>query len=294
MTRLLLDHPWSLKDALYASSDGFGVLMDFKELLRAQNLDPVPFFKREALEVIPQRTAGAAIRRICAHLITMSDQEDLSGVTLIGAPSDLAQSWKQALCHEMGDLEDWRTPQIIVPKSRHHLWPKTPEVEILCDDGQPKRETRVLAPLQDYESHEHAISDRDPWRNLEWRFRAGPDTSKNYACRLPRPPCLDNLSLGKAFEGLEEARKHGWKVGGRYYFIPDAGYDGAEITKMEWRKGMAFPRARVLGLKGPCLKDFGGRIWVWDRTERHWDVQLEREGYRRVSHDGRDLGYRRR
>jgi len=57
-----------------------------------------------------------------------------------------------------------------------------------------------------------------------------------------------------------------------------------------WHEGQPFPRQQCV--RGAGFLDADGRIWVWDGTEGHWDVQEEQEGlgrYMRVKTDGMAL-----
>lgn len=292
MTKLLLDYPWPLGATLDARSDGYRVLKDFQDLVHNQKLIPARFAKREELNALRGRngTAAAAIYRFCDSLVSNDGEPPLA--TPILAPDDLDRKWKCALRREMGDFENWRTPQIIVPEKRRRVWPRALEVEIQCEGGQPRAVShRVLASLSDYGSHKFAIADRDPWRNLEWIQQPGAGARTNHPCRLPRPPCLHGVPIEQLVERLGDARKKGWEVNGAYYFIPKPDYDPTQIAKEQWRKGYAFPRQSESGWKGPCLTDYENQQWRWDMKERHWDVQRKKE-YIRVNHDGVCLGRR--
>src|SRR6185312_12879106 len=100
-------------------------------------------------------------------------------------------SWKSALRDQLDDLTDWRNPQIIVAKQRHPLWqPHVTDVRIVCemDDGQTNsgNHSRVLAVLEEYESHADAITDRDPW-DVRRTVPAGA-----HPCYLPNPLLRDH------------------------------------------------------------------------------------------------------
>jgi hypothetical protein len=111
-----------------------------------------------------------------------------------------------------------------------------------------------------------------------------------FYCRLPRPPSLAGVRLTDLGPALPPARAIGWQVNGRYYFVPPQGWNPNNRTKTQWRNGRAFEfndLATPVGvLNGP--EDSEGRIWAWDKTHGHWDVQ-HHGTYTRVNHEGREL-----
>lgn len=291
MTRLLLDHPWPLDQALCARSEAFKVLLEFKELVRKSGLAPVRFVQQiefdNAKLALGKSHAAAQILQFSYNLIRHE------GNVIPATPEPepippLSDFWKSALNDELGDMEDWRNPQIVVPEKRRAVWPNTAEVSIQSEDhpGTPPQD-RVLVTLERYESHSFAVSDIDPWRHLEWLYPPEQGVANKNPCRLPRPPILNGVPLEELFEMLVNARRDSWKVNGNYYFIPSADWRPDQIAKPEWRSGYAFTREKVPGWKGPCPIDYKGQTWRWDRGERHWDVQVKPRI--RVRYDGLEL-----
>lgn len=290
MTRLLLDHPWPLDATLNARTDGFQVLLKFADLLRRQSLpfeSIVPFVEQQeyydAIQQLTGRTsAAAAVRRFSRHFIRYSD----CIIRAIPVPEPnpaLNDCWKRALRDELDHPENWRNPQIVFPEKRRTVWPDTAEVTIQCEDRE-ETDFRVLASLENFESHQFAVADLDPWCHLEQLCSPQPGAKNNKPCRLPRPPILDQAPVEQLSERLEEARRQGWHVNEKYYYIPPADCFPEQITKLKWRSGYAFPREKVPGWKGPCPIDYNGVTWRWDRKERHWDVQLS--PYISINYDG--------
>ncbi len=202
----------------------------------------------------------------------------------------LTDLWKRALRDSLGDLSDWRCPQIIVPQCRTDAWPHTPEVDIQCDDqaaGATCR--RVLAALDGHSEHEFAIGDIDPWRAMEYRHRPESGTRIIHPCVLPRPPSLLNVPLATLAAALPTACRAGWHIGGRYYFVPPRDYRPLDVNEARWRHDRAFPHDHhpVSGRSG--FVDDLDQVCHWHAEKRHWDVQLRDGRYINVSHDGREV-----
>ncbi|HUX65647.1 MAG TPA: hypothetical protein VMV42_00735 [archaeon] len=294
MTRLLLDHPWPIDSALDASSDAHNVLLDFHKFVTRHRLPSesiVRFIVQQdyddALQRIKGRTAGAtAIRRFTHHLIRNDDRKIGATPKIAESIPPLSDCWKHALRDELDHLENWRNPQILFPEKRRSVWP-TDEVSIKCDDRDVEV-SRVVASLEEYESHKYAVPDNDPWSHLWWLHRPTQDVDDIHPCRLPRPPVLESVIIENLNDMLPVARSIGWKVNDRYYFVPPESFK-AEIEKSKWRRGEGFEQKKKHGWKGPSLVDYQGQIWCWDLAERHWDVQLKKGNYIRISHDGRQL-----
>jgi hypothetical protein len=291
MTRALLDHPWALDEGLQAGSAAFDVLRQFDELVRQYNLTPAPFVEPEDyhqfLQRLNARPGGprvAAIRRFARQLV----RHNPGMATAAPRPEPpLTDAWKRALRAELDNAADWRVPQIVFPSTRAQVWPNTPEVEIIRA-GSTEPDIRVLVNLGGYEAHRYAIADADPWRSQEWLHAPMPMARINHPCRLPRPPALAVVTLDGIAELLQGVCRQGWEVGRLYYFIPPPTFDPNGVTKDRWRNGRAFAFMRTPDKQRQGPLDCEGRIWVWDGAERHWDVQM-REGYARISHDGRPL-----
>jgi hypothetical protein len=292
MTRALLDHPWALEEVMNARSPAYSVLLDFERLVRRYGLAVVPFVVQEARTMALQRlrgrtTAAANARRFFEHCVRLTDEGPLA-TPLTETELGLSTTWRQALRAELRDPDDWRIPQIIVPRTRSDAWPNGHEVQVRCEDSpDAKLRPKVLARLDHYDEHPFAESDLDPWACLEKIYRPEPGTRIHHPCVLPKPPILREIPARPLTEALTHARALGWTQNGRYYYIPPPDHDINAVTKEQWRKGRAFPWEDRPGLTGPRLLDTNGIIWVWDRGERHWDVQLP--DYISVSHDGRKL-----
>jgi len=282
MTRLLLDHPWPPDAALNArtESEGLGVLLKFEKLVMRQGLSSlslVRFIEQQeydsALQQLKGKSSAAAnVRRFAYHLIRYSNSV-IRATPILEPNPTLSDCWKRALRDELEHLENWRNPQIIFPEVRRPAWQAADEIEIKCEDRKGTV-YRVLASLEKYDSHPFAVPDLDPWRHLDRLFPPELGHPNNKPCWLPKPPILDQVPVEQLSERLEEARKQGWQIKGKYYYIPRADCFPEQIEKPEWRSGYVFKREKVPGWKGPCPIDYNGVTWRWDRGERHWDVQL--------------------
>lgn len=295
MTHLLLDHPWPLDAALNAISEteGRGVLLKFEKLVMRlrqgdDSIMPVRFIEQQEYENMLQHlkgnaSAAANVRRFAYNLIRHNN--NINHATPIPEPKpSLSDCWKRALRDELEHLENWRNPQIIFPEVRRSAWPATDEIEIKCED-RAGTVSQVLASLEKYDSHPLAVSDLDPWRHLERLFPPTPGHPNNKPCWLPKPPILDQVPVEHLSERLEEARKQGRKIKGKYYYIPPANCFPEQIKKPVWRSGYVFDREKVPGWKGPCLIDCDGITWRWDQGHRHWDLQVKPD-HISVSHTG--------
>lgn len=295
MTHALLDHPWPLEAALDNSSPGFGVLLNFSQLIARHNLTPVPYVDQSeydaAVERLNYRHAGVTAWFRFAYLCVRAATRKAYAVPVPEPPDPpLRSAWKQSLRDELENQEDWRRPQIIVPRQCGDRWPAgQSEIEIRCLDRPGAAPLiRSLVSLEQYESHPFALCDCDPWRHLEWQFRPAHGLRINHPCILPRPPCLNEVSILELPEHFAEARRLGWKIAGRHYYIPPEDYEPDLVSQARWRSGRAFPQRRHPENNRAGPVDYLGHIWAWDKNERHWDVQL-RDGYMRVSHTGDEL-----
>jgi hypothetical protein len=275
-----------------ARSPAYNVLLKFDALIRRSGLLVVPFADPQAHTAALQRLRGrhsglAAARRFFAQCIRPVSGGAMA-TPLTETDLGLGTSWRQALRGEIWNYDDWRVPQIIVPESRRRDWPNTPEVRVRCEDlPDAEPQLKVLAPLETYDAHCYARSDLDPWGCLQWLHRPEPNAWKNHPCILPKPPNLEGVPSDYMAAELARARALGWVQNDRYYYIPPLDYDIEAVTKDQWRKGRAFPWERCADSQRHGPVDINGIVWVWDRDERHWDVQLPE--YIRVSHDGRKL-----
>jgi hypothetical protein len=217
--------------------------------------------------------------------------------TPLHGPNDIPESWKQGLHDALGNLDDWRNPQIIAFQTRKASWPHGDEVQIRIADNA-RTERRVFAILEKYEQHRYAASDFDPWDLERCHGPANQNRLKDFPCRLPKHPELEGLPLEKLESRIEELRTHGWRfrINGldRYYFFPREGWKVSEIKKQDWREGCkTFPRDSASRNKGSGPVDYWNRVWIWDRQKHtHWDVQFptgnkdKRPDYCVISHTG--------
>ncbi len=299
MTKLLLDHPWPLNDALDARSPAHNKLLKFQELVRRLRVPAVPFVtpqeRDDAVARLDYRlnaSAAAAIWRFADELVYNGN--NVQPAVVNQSPADLGATWLRSLYDEVHACATWRVPQIIFPEVRRLNWPPTPtrlDVTVQCG---PQSVDCVLAPLETFDSHQHALCDIDPWKQNTWHRRPAPADPRPHPCWLPRHPAFQNVPLDQIQNRLEAARRQGWRVGDRYYYIPPTNYDPLHIAQHAWRTGRAFPHDDDHGGHGGGYVDCEGRIWVWARAsaggrgERHWDVQLH-PGWKNVSHDGREV-----
>jgi hypothetical protein len=245
MTGLLLDHPWRLDDALEPTSAGFRVLERFDNLVRETRLDAVPFVSQGEYDEMWlridhghfARTQGyAMLARFAQHLVR--DDSQISPAIPVPEPPELTLSWKRALRESMGDLRDWRNPQIVVAERRQPAWPAGREIAIQIEHGTDFHH-RVLAQLADYRSHPFTLADLDPW-DLRNTHPPSPGAGPQHPCRLPRPPTLANVAWDDLGACLLQVRARGWLLNGRHYFIPPDDWDAANVHKPNWRSGRAF------------------------------------------------------
>ena len=290
--RLLLDYPWDIDAALGYEQEPMKAISDFFNLISKTGFDPVPFIDHQAREnFFKSNRFGGANRQLLIRFVKQCTRNNGGACRAAPdtAPTDLRDSWKFALKDELGELLDWRNPQIVVPESRMSKWlPHVYEAAIRCEPCNHMPESgphdRVFTSLERYESHPYAVSDIDPWRHLEHLYPPTDDLLNKHPCCLPRPPILERTPIEDLLNLLIEVRRTGWKINGRYYFIPPADWDPSQITKEKWRAGYAFNREKIHGWKGPCPLDYNGVTWRWDKNERHWDVQTN--PYISVSHNG--------
>jgi hypothetical protein len=299
VTRLLLDFPWDLSDVFAPGHNALGCLLEFDNLVRSTGLVPVPFIENEEYAAFwkpkgglghrSARNTQRAVGQFLAHCHRQSDSICLA--TPNPEPTRLRVSWRRALREEIENEKNhnsWRSPQIIVPRVRHlEWWPAIDEINIRCEAcaGEPAwdAESRVLAILEQYESHQFATSDVDPW-NLH---RIHPPNQPGQApCYLPKLPGLHRVSIESLAGKLIEARNSGCRVEGRHYFIPPDDWRPENVDKTEWRQGRAFARELSHERNQMGYRDYENGLWVWDLNERHWDVQKGGRNYIRVSHTG--------
>lgn len=294
MRSLLLDYPWNLQAALEDPEVG-SFLLGFDALYKREQLRPAPFVDPEECQalfgLIAARTAGnnqyEPLFRLLGSCLRESGGE--LSATPQPEPSGLKLSWKRALRDEMGDLSDWRSPQLIASEGRRDDWQpaiQDEEVRITCEDRvQDEVHSRVIAFLGSYAEHKYARADHDPW-DLRHCHPPVNAADFNRPCRLPRPRRLRGVPLEALGTALDSVRSESWPHEGRYCYIPPNTWAPDNVTeKLVWRNG-TFPRGEANGRHGPV--DYKGQVWAWHDEERHWDVQIGRN-HKRVNHDGVEL-----
>jgi hypothetical protein len=242
MTRLLLDFHWSLDDLFAFGSASLETLKEFDELVRRTGLRPVPFIDENGDDYLnfwsspAQKHNRGQAARFVAQCVGAS--KTTCAATPIAGPEDLTESWKCSLRNEIQEDSGWRTPQIILPKGRLHIWP-TPTVRIRFEacEGETAHErpdSRVVASLGQYEEHALAVSDLDPW-DLRRLHPPTPGSPRQHPCHLPKPACCDCAPIESLYKELEKARSIGWKTGSQYCFIPPEDWEPTGIASSEWR-----------------------------------------------------------
>lgn len=294
MTTLLLDFRWKLSAALDDSEALFS-LQAFENLWRRTGLQPAPFIEDQDQADMWQQTGqqgrrknpDQALMRVLDHCCR-SSTSTCRAIPDQG-PQNLRDSWKRALRDQLHDPSNWRSPHIVVPQKFRADWPTEDEVNVRCEPcgdlpvSGPYQ--RLLAILEKYEEHRLAIPDLDPWSNLKFKYSPDHGAPDDHPCVLPRPPMLESVRIEDLINSLSDARRQGWNVDGKYYYIPPDDWRPERICKSQWRNGYAFPQKNIDGWRGPTPIDFGGRIWAWDINERHWDVQIDPRV--KVSHVGK-------
>jgi len=310
MASLLLDHPWRIAAAVNPASEAFEALETFADFIGGRReLAPIPFIDLDQylelcglVEIDPElRSTGVYLKLLAEPYVRWVEQVNVVTASPDPAPNGPPphQTWRRALGEAMNDLADWRNPQIVVCKKHKERWPKSREISIRMSQTGPLR-YRVLEVIEDYETHQFAVSDFDPWDLMRCRL-AAQDARVNHPCRLPKHPQLERLSLEEIETRLQGLRKQGWryrdKDGEKYCYIPPAAWNFRAIAKQQWRNDCrTFPEEEAGGDRGSGPIDCEDRIWVWDRGgKRHWDVQFpvqNREDdpdYWVISHNGTRL-----
>jgi hypothetical protein len=298
MTCVLLDHPWPLENVLHPESS----LKRFNDWIRNHSfVEPVPFIEIEHYDALVQRAPHTSANSRIIFTILPAYLRSRSGgasATPLEGPKDLPDSWKQALRDAMGDLRDWRTPQIATFEEREASWPSTDEIEIKVDGDFPL-EKRVFAILERYETHRFALSDFDPWDLRRCHNTPTIGRLSGFPCHLPKHCDLENLPFAQLQDKLKVLRGAGWHYlyngEDRFWYIPPEGWDFTEISRGDWRNNCrTFPRGKAGGGKGIGPIDHRGRVWIWDwQKQTHWDVQFptrtpeDRPQYCVISHTGR-------
>jgi hypothetical protein len=294
MTSLLLDHPWPLDEALDAGSPAYQTLARFSRLTARLGLQPTPFISQEEFDASSQRFVernhGRNVVgpwfRFAAQLVRKSNSTSVA--TVRGNLPEFTVSWRAALDEELAIRPDWRNPEIVVPETRHGDWPQNlREVEIERSDGT--LHVRVVAPLEEFETHIFAFPDLDPWAHRRELQLPNPDarTGLDHPCLLPKPACCNTLNFAELGNLVSRAAAEGWVVNGCHRYIPPLPFRAHGVGKTEWRAGKAFPRQAHE--RGTGYLDFERRVWIWHDKERHWDVQLADGSHLRITHEGQRL-----
>jgi hypothetical protein len=296
----LLDHPWPLEEALDRASPGFDILRQFVDLQREYGLQVVPFISENELSEMWERLPPDAFRRnptAYRALLSFSGRcvrtsSRSCRATPIPGPTDLRASWQYGL-YDSAIAGDWRTPQIIVPRDRLRDW-GADHVQVNCeqcgDEDARSAGMRLVIEMQSYGLHAYARSDFDPW-DMERTAPPQPG-GPQHPCRLPRPPALVGVQFAALSAAAQALHGRNWCMGENYYFVPPEDWRAENVGDVAWRNGRAFPHAQSQFNPRSGYVDDGGRVWVWDGNERHWDVQLDQGEYIRVSHTGQALRLR--
>lgn len=296
MAKALLDFPWQLESILSPFSEAYSTFHNFERLCEDERLERVRFISEEEYCRLVEQPVRAGLnntRRPVLQVLPRYQRDSFGKAQAMpeSGPNDLSQNWQVALREEMGDLQDWRTPQIIACEARRDDWAPSivggrynTEVRIKCDD-ECRTHDRVIAFLESYRAHHYARSDTDPWDLA----RTKPQNEER-PCVLPKPPRLSNARLEDLERLLVSVRRDGWSAGGRYYFVPPHDWNPIQGTKSAWRNNGSFRRATASDHihSGPI--DSEGRVWSWDGNERHWDVQMVAGGYWKINQAGCLLG----
>lgn len=291
MTKLLLDFPWRLDSVFDPNSDAAYALRDFTRLCEKDKLEAVSFVAEADYFALFDRSRSNVFRPALQILGNyVRDADTAVRAAPVAGPDDLPDQWKFGLADELS-IDEWRTPQIIAYGSRRDAWQRSligtvNKTEAIFErEGDGQRYSRVFVILGVYDRHLYARSDRVPW-DLQRRRLPEPGAPKHqqHPCALPIPPALEKVE----FENLKSAAEqiHNWEIGGKYYFLPGDGWQPNDIDEAPWRAGHTFPHARCphCGKEWPI--DRKKQIWCWDKTHRHWDVQLIGTEYWSISHDG--------
>lgn len=295
MTRLLLDYPWPLEAGLGPDPGPQNVLRDYLHLLERTKLIAVRFIEEEECVAFWKLLEGRKGRGRFDFVMRLIHHCKRNPGSLCRAaplePQNLRESWKRALRDELGDLTDWRNPQIVVPTLRCSDWqPVGNEASIRCEpcEDQPaSTHLRVLVVLEDYATHPFAISDIDPW-DLQRIHPPNLGVPRQYPALLPKPLLSKGIPLENLYAGLKICRRQGCAIEESYYFIPPEDFDPLGIDKDAWRKGRAFRYATAPDSDKSGPVDYNGIVWSWDDVERHWDVQTKPK-HMRISHTGKRL-----
>jgi hypothetical protein len=295
--KALLDFPWDLTDILDPYSEALDTVRLFDKLVRTYALEPVSFvdqnaeaeFRQQVTDRSSKGNIFAAAERFLNHC--RCDALGPHRADPEPCPNPLPIMWRRALRDSMHDLADWRCPQIVVSQTRFPSWTTSAgEIRLRCDDQPTHVHYRVLVgvDVESYRNHDFALSDVNPW-DLRRRHPPQGGGHWNHPSFLPRPPALEGSRLSDLGSRLTDARRAGWRLSGRRYFIPADLWTVDDVTKAAWRAGNIFPAATLNGRTGPV--DYLGNVWAWDDAERHWDVQLHGGGgdYVRISHTGAEL-----
>ncbi len=269
-------------------------LKALSDVTRRELLEPVPcieqanfFAAREAPEMRgPKRQL---IERTLSQLVCWEIPSSLCEAKIVDGPRDLGPLWMQCLRESLSGTDDWRSPQILVVNERRSSWPMSHTVGLLaeaCSDLVAIAQRDVpLIHIDEYAEHPYARSDRDPW---DLRAHHPPQqeaaSHQNQPCILPKPPECIAVEVIDLTEKLKACSSS--MTGECCYYIPPNDWDPLTISSTQWRNGRAFPNGVTdHNRSGP--KDCDGRVWQWDRTERHWDVQFGDDPHIKINHEGR-------
>jgi hypothetical protein len=243
LTTLILGFPWNLADDFNADSGAFMVVRDFNKLVSKLECQVAPIVTSSDLDESRARLYGKVSGNIIAQWYRVANQlgslseYPSTTATPIPEPKELTSNWKAALRHSFQDLNDWRAPQIVVPKSRSAEWAHGPLIRVQSTDFD---DTRVLVRLDDYDAHDCARSDFDPW-DMRRAHPLDANSPNNHECRLPKPPMLRGVRLSDLNNALIQSRAGGWQISGRLYFIPPQEWQYGKISREQCLGGHPNP-----------------------------------------------------
>jgi len=311
MIKVLLDFPWPIGAALDANPEPLALIREFFMFLDQTALKPASFIgldeQQDFYRKLSKRNGTwlGDVLRFLNHVKHNNPGE--ARAVPVNGPDNLRHEWETALRDHIGDLADWRNPQIIISERRKHDWQRCfqdGEAAIALQDREGLVLSRVAVVIgshslkdaykyrDDYRAHKYASCDTDPWdvRRLYYPTGEGAHYSQ---CFLPRPDHLIQFSLDQLDAELDRLRAQPWPDNWRYWYIPPEEWRADACSKPEWRHG-SFPKRLTLNPKREHKRgwvDYSGeRVWLWHAEEGHWDVQLPGGGHMRINDKGVSLG----
>jgi hypothetical protein len=305
MVSILLDFPGTIHSLLDRDRRSRSIIRDYEFFRSSTRLNPVQFIDPEEARLFYQQLAergpyGGWIGEVLRFVAHHRRNEPAGGhrATVVNGPQDLGGPWRRALREEMGNLENWRTPQLIVCAQRSAEWRNCVhdhEVDIVFDDRPQDRPYKrvvvfITSPNEvtghnyelEYMAHKYAWADLDPW-DVRHCNAPRPGGLLDERCRLPRSSALHARRPWELDEELKKLRSQSWPSEGKFWFIPPEAWSHQQ-DRIEWRKGAFEEQTAPNRRKGPI--DYKGQIWAWHSEEGHWDVQLKGGGHMKVKPNG--------